>query len=650
MAMGEREIALVVSAKGGDSKAFEELYNFYYSKIFALARTTLRNESDAEDILQQSFISAWRNLHSLINPEGFNTWLQKITLNNCYSLLRKKNITILLDADSDIDNFGEDISDELLPAIYAERDDLRKRLGKIIDSLSDVQKQTIVLYYFNEQKVEEIAYIMECNVSTVKTRLFLARKAIRSEVEEEERRSGEKFYGIIGIPMLPFGDMLAQYIQSQMLSIEASTSMLVHVREALSQGVSGDWRQGVSGNVQVVSNGIQVMPLTTSAVKNTVIAGLSFPIKIIAIAGLLALCIGFIFMGVQFFSNTDNGNSSANDEYNNTDNELVVSTAPSSSPTPTPESTPAPDEQLQEQEDILFAIAKAFSPQNSISAGISGAVGVRMDGTVTGSYEYEEVGNWTDIVAVSSSRGLIVGLKTDGTVVAVGETGGRRGTSEMLNVGDWTDIISVAAGGGQAGAHTVGLKSDGTVVAAGRQGTSSINVGKWTDIIAIAGGGSHTVGLKADGTVVITGDGTFGARNDLPDGVVAADDGGSNVDGWTNIIAISAGELHTVGLRADGTVVAVGSNNEGQINVGGWANIIAISAGELYTLGLKSDGTVVGTGARWRDGLLSDWTNIIAISAGGLHAEGAIGLRADGTVITAQGKQLDWTDIRITPP
>jgi len=90
-----------------------------------------------------------------------------------------------------------------LPSVYAERDDLRVRLGKIIESLSDVQKQTILLFYFDELKVEEIAYVMGCSVGTVKTRLFLARKTIKTEIEEKERVSGEKFYGISGVPLLP---------------------------------------------------------------------------------------------------------------------------------------------------------------------------------------------------------------------------------------------------------------------------------------------------------------------------------------------------------------------------------------------------------------------------------------------------------------
>ena len=360
MAMNEREVALVVSAKGGDSRAFEDLYNHYYGKIFALARMTVKNDADAEDILQQAFINAWRNLHTLINPAGFNTWLQKITLNLCYSLLRKKNIAILLDAENDIEFFGEEESDDVLPAIYAERDDLRSRLGKIIDGLSEVQKQTILLYYFNEQKVEEIAYIMECNVSTVKTRLFLARKAIRSEVEEEERKSGEKFYGI---PLLPFGDLLVQHFQSEILSAEVSSSVLAAVTEALAQGAPSGLQaassgvQTVSGGVQAASSAIQTTSIAAGTAKTSMIAGLPLSIKVTAIACIALLCTGLGIFGIwAIVSLSSESTPAQNDYYNNytdTDGEPTVTVTPEPTPEPLPIPTPETTPSTQDADDSI---------------------------------------------------------------------------------------------------------------------------------------------------------------------------------------------------------------------------------------------------------------------------------------------------------
>ena len=81
------------------------------------------------------------------------------------------------------------------------------------------------------------------------------------------------------------------------------------------------------------------------------------------------------------------------------------------------------------------------------------------------------------------------------------------------------------------------------------------DVGNWTGITQVAAGTWHTVGLKSDRAVVAVGSNSFGQ---------------CNIDGWTDITQVAAGTWHTVGLKSDGTVVAVGDNNSGQCNVGGW--------------------------------------------------------------------------------
>ena len=130
-------------------------------------------------------------------------------------------------------------------------------------------------------------------------------------------------------------------------------------------------------------------------------------------------------------------------------------------------------------------------------------------------------------------------------------------------------------------------------------------------------GVNHTVGLKADGTVVAVGDNKNGQ---------------CDVGGWTDIAAVSAGANHTVGLKSDGTVVAVGGNAFGQCDVGGWTDIVAVSAGTNHTVGLKADGTVVAVGwNKYGQCDIGDWTEIIAVSAGSGYT---VGLKADGTVVT----------------
>ena len=222
------EQALVIAAKNGNKKGFEELYKRYYQKVYALARTTLKNDADAEDVLQQTFINAWQNIGKLDDVTAFNTWIQRITLNQCYSLLRQRKENISIDFTED-DEDSEPIqleSDIMLPEVYAEQADLKVRLGRIIDDLSDVQRQTIMLFYFDQFSVEEIAKIMDCSENTVKSRLFLARKAIKTEIEEQERKTGTKFYGIAGIPLLPFAKLFVEQVKNASISESEAASLL----------------------------------------------------------------------------------------------------------------------------------------------------------------------------------------------------------------------------------------------------------------------------------------------------------------------------------------------------------------------------------------------------------------------------------------
>lgn len=232
-ALKARTEALVLAAQKGDSDSFTELYRLYYQKVFALAKTTVRTEADAEDVLQTTFLKAWNNLGKLKDPSAFSTWIQRITLNQCYSLLRKKHIDISIDEDEEDTEPIQLESDLMLPEAYAERSDLKERLGKIIRELSAVQQQTITLYYFDGLPVENIAWIMDCSVNTVKSRLFLARKSIKTEIEEQERKSGQPFYGIVGLGTIPFGKLLIDQMESSSLQREASSALLQSITEKI---------------------------------------------------------------------------------------------------------------------------------------------------------------------------------------------------------------------------------------------------------------------------------------------------------------------------------------------------------------------------------------------------------------------------------
>jgi len=252
-------------------------------------------------------------------------------------------------------------------------------------------------------------------------------------------------------------------------------------------------------------------------------------------------------------------------------------------------------------------------------------VGLKVDGTVVAIGKNTE--SWQNIVAISAGPHHIVGLKADGTVVSVG--GGR-------DTENWRNIIAISAY-----YHTVGLKADGTVVAVGNNQDGQCETGSWKDIIAISTGNCHTVGLKADGTVVAVG----GRVNNYVQ---------CKTGSWKDIISITTGGYLTVGLKADGTVVAVGDNKNGQCNTRNWKDIVAIftDSWASHTVGLKSDGKVVAVGNNdYGQCKIESWEDIVSISTVGSVWGVTIGLKADGTVVAVgknergQCNTSSWRDI-----
>lgn len=228
MAINEQEIMLVRAVQNKDQKSFEELYTKYYKKIYAIAFATTKNVSDAEDILQITFSKVWQSISSLDDPSAFNTWVQKIAINESKTLLNKRKPSVSIDDEEDDSSVTELESDLMLPEVYAEKEDLSARLRQIIYELSDVQRQTITLYYFDNLTISEIAQIMDCTEGTVKSRLYLARKAIRTEIEDQERKTGTKFFGIVGIPVLPFAKIFVGQVEQSLIS--ESTAAVIYAK------------------------------------------------------------------------------------------------------------------------------------------------------------------------------------------------------------------------------------------------------------------------------------------------------------------------------------------------------------------------------------------------------------------------------------
>ena len=169
----------------------------------------------------------------------------------------------------------------------------------------------------------------------------------------------------------------------------------------------------------------------------------------------------------------------------------------------------------------------------------------------------------------------LIALRRDGTIYFTVDDD--RYTNKFYHAESWTDIIAMSV----EDHFMVGLKSNGTVVATGSNGDGQCDVEEWTDIIAIDAVydslSSATYGLKKNGTVIST-------------------KGGRDVSAWTDIVAIAGDSNFIIGLKADGTVVVSGEDRNGETKISGWTDIVAIQAYRGLSIGIKSDGTIVSAG------------------------------------------------------
>jgi len=181
------EYALLAAAKRGDSAAFEILCKQSANTVFRVARQMMRNNEDAEDVVQESFQQAFIHLKSFKGDSRFSTWLSRIAINAALMKLRKKQH--LWDGSLDESNEDEqsshrlDVEDQGLnpEQLYAQME--RQRiLSEAINELTPGMRKAIELRELDERSGEETAQIMGISVTAVKARVFHARKKLRERL------------------------------------------------------------------------------------------------------------------------------------------------------------------------------------------------------------------------------------------------------------------------------------------------------------------------------------------------------------------------------------------------------------------------------------------------------------------------------------
>ena len=189
---------LVLSAKNGNKKAFDKLYKLTSNDVWFTCVSLLKDEENAKDIMQETYITAFLKLNTLKDEEKFCGWLTAIATNKSKNKLKGK---VEYQIDDEVLIAKTETDELMLPEEYINKAEKRKVLLQIIeDTLSFNQYQVVLMFYFNELSIAEIAQALEISEGTVKSRLNSSRAKMKTAIEDYEKKSGDKLHGVVVVP------------------------------------------------------------------------------------------------------------------------------------------------------------------------------------------------------------------------------------------------------------------------------------------------------------------------------------------------------------------------------------------------------------------------------------------------------------------
>lgn len=203
---------LVLQAAQGNKAAFGALYEETGRTVYFSCLKLLGDPQLAEDITQETYLTALQKLGTLAQPENFSAWVNRIGINLCKMHFRNNAVP-----EDNSEEIIEEIPDEgLIPEEYVSNDAKRKIIMNIIDTvLTEEQRRSVILYYFDMLTVPEIAEVMNCTTGTVTSRLSAARKKIKEAVLIYEENNNDRLHAAVPV-----------FILSKLLNKEASNTVL----------------------------------------------------------------------------------------------------------------------------------------------------------------------------------------------------------------------------------------------------------------------------------------------------------------------------------------------------------------------------------------------------------------------------------------
>jgi RNA polymerase sigma-70 factor (ECF subfamily) len=182
----EEERGWIERARDGDTQAFRCLAERYGERAYGLAFRMLGSAPEAEEVAQDALVRAWRALPRFRGDSSFSTWLHRIVVRR--ALDRSATLKARRAREAPLEEAGPEEGVAPVAGDVARREALSRRLERLLASLSDVQRAVVVLYYYEDRSVDEVASALGIPEGTVKTHLHRSRGLLRAGWMEEEKR------------------------------------------------------------------------------------------------------------------------------------------------------------------------------------------------------------------------------------------------------------------------------------------------------------------------------------------------------------------------------------------------------------------------------------------------------------------------------
>ena len=272
---------LVSSAKSGNKKSFDKLYELTHNDVWYNCLSLLKDEENAKDIMQETYITAFLKLDTLNDEQKFCGWITSIAVNKCKNKLKGK---VEYQIDDEVLIVETETDELMLPEEYITKAEKRKVLLQIMeDTLSFNQYQTVLMFYFDEMSISEIAQGLEISEGTVKSRLNSSRAKMKTAIEDYEKKSGDKLHGVVVVPFfttifkeeaksLAVPNITIKLPNGQTLATSATKGFATGAKSTVSSIVKATANATVKAKVIAVVCGATILA-GTSAVGISILAG-----------------------------------------------------------------------------------------------------------------------------------------------------------------------------------------------------------------------------------------------------------------------------------------------------------------------------------------------------------------------------------------